>query len=56
MEIIAALAIGWGVYTHLNEPTEAETLQAQHEKTYGSPVTIHVSNNQPNVQWVFIDG
>lgn len=52
MEIIAALAIGWGVYTHLNEPTEAETLQAQYEV----PVTIHVSDNQPTVQWVFIDG
>jgi hypothetical protein len=52
MEIIAALAIGWGVYTHLNEPTEVEQLQTQYEV----PVTIHVSDNQPTVQWVFIDG
>ena len=57
MEVIAAIALGIAAYNYIDsEPSQTETLQTQHEQTYGSPVTIHVSDNQPYVQWVFIDG
>ena len=53
MEIFAAIALGIAAYSYIDsEPTQTETLQTQYEV----PITIHVSDNQPTVQWVFIDG
>ena len=52
MEIIAAVAIGWGVYTHLNG--DPEILETQ--KEYNIPFEVSNVVKDNDVEWVFIDG
>ena len=67
MEIIAAIVLGYGAYSYLATPDNTETLQTntetQSEQTvlatvnpFGVVIGQHVSDNQPNVKWVFVDG
>jgi len=51
MEIIAAIALGAATYAYLDKPSQTEVVE------YKSPiVSYEVTQEQPNVQWVFING
>ena len=51
MEIIAAVASGWGVYTHLNK--DPEILETQNE--YNIPFEVSNVVRDNDVEWVFIN-
>jgi len=67
MEVIAAIVLGYGAYSYLT--TEDNTTEVYTETTttteqtvmatvnpFGVVIGQHVSDNQPNVKWVFVDG
>ena len=67
MEIIAAIALGIATYNYLDTPdnttevyTETTTTTEQTVMATVNPFGVvigqHVSDNQPNVKWVFVDG
>ena len=66
MEIIAAIVLGYGAYSYLTTPDNTEVYTettTQSEQTvmatvnpFGVVIGQHVSDNQPNVKWVFVDG
>lgn len=70
MEIIAAIALGIATYNYLDTPdntsvgnevyTETTTTTEQTVMAtvnpFGTVIGQHVSDNQPNVKWVFVDG
>ena len=66
MEIIAAIVLGYGAYSYLTTEDNAEVYTettTQSEQTilatvnpFGVVIGQHVSDNQPNVKWVFVDG
>ena len=70
MEIIAAIALGIATYNYLDAPdntsvgnevyTETTTTTEQPVlatvNPFGVVIGQHVSDNQPNVKWVFVDG
>ena len=51
MEIIAAIALGYGVYTYLDQDQDGLL-----DTPYQESVSLHIEPEQPNVQWVFING
>ena len=64
MEIIAAIALGIATYNYLDTPdntevyteTQSETTTMATVNPFGVVIGQHVSDNQPNVKWVFVDG
>ena len=68
MEIIAAIALGIATYNYLDTPdntsvgnevyteTQSETTTMATVNPFGTVIGQHVSDNQPNVKWVFVDG
>ena len=66
MEIIAAIALGIATYNYLDTPDNTEVYTETTTTTeqpvlatvnpFGVVIGQHVSDNQPNVKWVFVDG
>ena len=66
MEVIAAIVLGYGAYSYLttedNTEVYTETTTTTEQTVmatvnpFGVVIGQHVSDNQPNVKWVFVDG
>ena len=56
MEIIAAIALGFGVYTYMDKDKDGLVDTQYTNKEYNIPFEVSNVVKDNDVEWVFIDG